>query len=355
MAEYLHRLEPQALIDAFIQHPPQGFSAQLSSDGTPFFKTQFDLLTTLDKTALQRLQRLPGFALWRRFLRWPACFVGTTVSEYSPLPHGIHPQDYLQQIATLAPECRLTIIKDLPWQSPLLSARDNHEAFRLIEAAQKEGFISVAGQSLAYVPMHFGSLDEYFAGLSHSRRRNLRRKLRQRDQLRIEVLETGDRRLADEQWRAELYEAYLAVYQQSEIHFDKLSRPFFDALLMDATSGGRLFCYWHDDVLVGFNLCYLCNDMLIDKYIGFNYSLALKFNLYFVSWFVNLEYALEQGLRYYIAGWTDPEVKAQLGASFTLTRHLVWVRNPLLRAALRRMQHHFESDSQWVENQKVTE
>jgi hypothetical protein len=64
---------------------------------------------------------------------------------------------------------------------------------------------------------------------------------------------------------------------------------------------------------------------------------------------VNLEYAMERGLRHYVAGWTDPEVKAQLGASFTPTRHAVYVRNPLLRALARRFSGHFEMDKQWLQ------
>jgi hypothetical protein len=40
-------------------------------------------------------------------------------------------------------------------------------------------------------------------------------------------------------------------------------------------------------------------------------------------------------------------VKAFLGASFTLTRHAVYARNPLLRALLRRLARHFESDRRW--------
>ena len=43
----------------------------------------------------------------------------------------------------------------------------------------------------------------------------------------------------------------------------------------------------------------------------------------------------------------DPEVKAQLGARFTMTRHAVFIRNPLLRALGRRFAGHFESDSEW--------
>ena len=348
MAEYIHRLEPRGLIDAFVAHPPAGFDVRQTPDGAPWFITRFDLLTTMDTAERQRVERWPGYRWWQRFLRRPACFTGTTVSEYSPLPYRETPGDYLRRVRRLAPQCALTIIKDLPCHSPLLPMTDNLMAEQLLEAAEALGFISIAGQALAYVPIHFSCVDEYLSGLSHSRRRNLRRKLRSRTALRVEIIPTGAPCFADADWRGELYRYYLAVYQQSEIHFDLLSAAFFDQVLQDPDSNGRLFCYWYGDSLAGFNLCYIQSDMLIDKYIGLDYSLARRFNLYFVSWFVNLEYALGQGLRYYVAGWTDPQVKAQLGASFTMTRHLVWVRNPLMRRLLRHLQHHFERDSEFV-------
>jgi hypothetical protein len=59
---------------------------------------------------------------------------------------------------------------------------------------------------------------------------------------------------------------------------------------------------------------------------------------------VNLEIALRHGCSTYVAGWTDPEVKAALGAQFTFTRHLVRVKNPVLRGVLRPLRRFFESD-----------
>lgn len=59
---------------------------------------------------------------------------------------------------------------------------------------------------------------------------------------------------------------------------------------------------------------------------------------------MNLEYALQHGLKHYIAGWTDPEVKASLGAKFTFTRHAVYIRSPLLRTLIRRFSNSFEGD-----------
>jgi hypothetical protein len=100
--------------------------------------------------------------------------------------------------------------------------------------------------------------------------------------------------------------------------------------------------------MIGYNLCFEHNGMLLDKYIGFAYPQAREYNLYFVSWFHNLEHARKRGLGHYVAGWTDPEIKRDLGASFSLTRHAVYVRNPLMRWVLRRFKRIFEADSQWL-------
>jgi len=62
---------------------------------------------------------------------------------------------------------------------------------------------------------------------------------------------------------------------------------------------------------------------------------------------------LRHGLRHYIAGWTDPEIKRYLGAKFTFTRHAVYVRNPLLRAILRRFSSAFESDRAALETKSA--
>jgi len=146
-----------------------------------------------------------------------------------------------------------------------------------------------------------------------------------------------------EKMMARLYDLYLNVYRQSEIHFDLLTRDFFRALFLDDGNGAVVFLHHAGDELIGFNLCFRTETMLIDKYIGFAYPQAHLHNLYTVSWFHNLQYALAHGLRYYVAGWTDPEVKRDLGAEFTFTRHLVYVRNPFLRALLARTKRLFES------------
>ena len=346
----LNSLEPTTLLRQFAAFPPDGFEVGEVA-GAPLFVAPFDLLTTADDDLKKRASALPGFAWWSRFLRIRTAFVGTTVSEYAPMPPDVAPS-LLADALRSGPGRRhkLTIVKDLPQQSPLLSSVENAAADALVTALSASGFVTVEGQALAYVPIDFADGDAYLSRLSTSRRKNLKRKLRSRADMRIERVPTGAA-FADDQRVDAYYALYEGVFAQSEIHFDRLGREFFAALLRDGSNGGMVFEYRRagDDLLLGWNLCFEYRGKLVDKYIGLAYPAAREANLYFVSWMVNLEYAVERGLSHYIAGWTDPEVKAQLGAKFTFTRHLVYVRNPLLRALARRFSGHFDSDRAWSE------
>ena len=83
---YLNLLEPAGLIAQFLRHPPQGFSAGTSPDGAPYFIAEFDLLTTMEPAAKKRITALSGYRWWGEWLKPTTCFVGTTVTEYAPLP-----------------------------------------------------------------------------------------------------------------------------------------------------------------------------------------------------------------------------------------------------------------------------
>ncbi|WOE31857.1 MULTISPECIES: GNAT family N-acetyltransferase [unclassified Acinetobacter] len=346
MSTFFNQLEPQNLVEAFLKHPPYDFELNLSAQ-IPCFYMSFNLLTTLDGSARKKIQSLYAYTQWEKILHFPTCFIGTTVSEYTPLLSKMSPEKAVETFKILGKKQRLTIIKDLPIQSPLLSQAENDYSAALIKAAQQQDFFVVQGQALAYVHLDFSHRDDYLARFSKQRRKNLKRKLKSLANLRVECLKTGATVFDDFSFRQQLYALYFAVYQQSEIHFDLLTAEFFDEILQDSQSGGCVFCYWDQDILVGYNICYQYGDKLIDKYIGMNYPLAKEHNLYFISWFVNLDYALQHQLKYYVAGWTDPEVKAQLGAQFTFTQHLVWIRSPILNTLLRPLKHLFEADLHW--------
>jgi len=342
---YLSLVEPASLIDAFIAHPPRDFQAERAPGGMPTFLASYDLMTTVDEGLRLRIQGLPLFRYWSGWLRWRTRFAGCTVTEYAPLPRALAPEALAQGLLDhYGGECRLLIVKDIACDSPLLDPRATAYTRDFARALADRGFVVLEGMSLAWMPIDFDSVEAYVARLSSGRRADIRRKLKARQRLEIDVVPLGAACFEDDAAVARLYALYLNVYAQSEVHFDLLEEGFFRAVLRDGGSGGLLFTYQHAGELIGWKLCYEHAGMLLDKYVGFAYPQAREHNLYFVSWFHCLEFALQRGLSHYVAGWTDARIKRYLGARMTRTRHAVYVRNPALRMLLRRLARHFESE-----------
>jgi predicted N-acyltransferase len=353
--KFLFQLEPPGLIDAILEHPPGGFRAcDIDVNGRPLpaFTADFDLLLTADES----LHRLVGSLLPARLYGWllrpRTLFVGTTVSEFALFPAAADPVALpgLLKDTMAATGSRFVIVKDIAPPAALLSPAENAAAAELCQTLTAAGFVFIEGQAMAYIPLDFTTLDEFFGRFSASRRSDWRRKRKKRSATRLEIISTGAPLLAEPAVVDQIYRLYENVYNNSDIHFDKLTRPFFAKVLSDGGSGGRLFCYWQDDRLIGYCLGFLQGDLFIDKYRGAEYPAFRDNNLYYVSWFDMLEYALAHNCRAAVFGWTDPEIKAYLGSSFLFTRHAVYTASPLLRRLLARFAGAFESDRKTLEN-----
>ncbi len=348
-------IEPPALLTHFNAHPPQDFKIVELPGSMPGFALRFDLSTTMDARAQRRLQALPLYRYWRRWLTPYTCFVGTTCTEYLPLPYAPNAEHLVQSLVNeIAPQFDFLILKDLPAHSPLTGDAATRHTEQIRTACQQAGFFIVEGQALAYVPVDYASTEEILERMPRARRKEMKRKLKARAGLEIETLHTGDAFFHEPTNLDFLYALYTNVYQQSEIHFDRLTPDFFRAILQDATLNGVLFLYRAAGAIIGYNLCFEQNGMLLDKYVGFAYPQSREHNLYTVSWFHNLDYAQARGLHTYVAGWTDPEIKRHLGAQFTFTQHAVYIRNPILRSLLKPLRRFFEADRQWHEEHAKT-
>lgn len=352
----LNLLEPEGIVQAFLAEPPEGFepiSVAVNDKHVPGFMAEFDLFTTANekiKRHVQKYRKLLPFFI-EKLLKPMVFFIGTTVSEYALFPCDIKPDRLRKSALSKLNNTRLQflIIKDIPLHSPLLSGEENKFSAQLITHLGSNGFFILYGQALAYVPVNFNSTDEYLQKLSRARRKDIKRKLHSLSELDIEQIKTGDDFFTDPVIDL-LYGLYLNVYRKSEIHFDKLTMLFFKKVFRDSANNGIVFIYRHQDKIIGFNLCFISGGYLIDKYVGFLYPDARKLNLYFVSWFYNLDFCIKNNLKMLIAGWTDPGIKSYLGASFTYTYHAVYIKNPFMRFILNRFKSFFESDRHVLEN-----
>jgi hypothetical protein len=346
-------VEPASYIDAYMAHPPSGFRTEWVESGpnpVPGFACKYDLRTTIDASRSPVLEWLRTAPLFKGLTSLDAFFCGTPVSEYALIPETEYLEPFFDRLLATSRDASLVIIKDIPENSPILSDACNQFSANLIREARRRDFSIVEGQAIAYVPIDFQSIDEYIGRLSRSRRKDFRRKLRAKHELSIEVLHSGSPQFGDPDFVDLLYRMYLNVLQQSEHQFDRLTKEFWNAVLNDRDSGGLLFLYRRNSELIGWNFCFVRKNLLIDKYVGFTYPAAVESNVYFVSWFHNLEFALAHGLTHYVASASDPQVKRALGAQFTFTKHAVFLKSRFLARVLKPFKGLFECDKHWSEN-----
>ncbi|MDU2066324.1 MAG: GNAT family N-acetyltransferase, partial [Sporomusaceae bacterium] len=351
------QMELSSLITAFQDNPPEGFTPEAISLGErklPAFTTRFDLLLTADESLQQKVQAV-SFLLPQRLrqslLQPKTLFIGTTVSEFCLFPAGFALEELagvLQQTMDRTGASYL-IAKDLAADAPFFNDAERKAAQAICDTLVKAGFVLLEGQAAAYVPIDFASEAEFLERFSKNRRKNFRRKLKSRSEVTLRLFRTGDSFFQDKQNLDLLYLLYKTVYDASEIHFDLLSREFFTAAFQDSRSGGVVFTYWQKEQLVGYFLAYEQGDCLVDKYMGALYPAYRDCNLYFVSWFDFLEYARQTGKKYVVFGWTSPEIKAELGAEFTFTKHAVYPKNKWMRKLLGLVADSFESDRKVLE------
>ena len=138
-------LEPRTLVESFLAHPPEDFTALLTRSGTPAFVARFDLLTTADAPLRKRVAALPLYRWWSRLLRPRTCFIGTTVSEYALFPAQADADALVREWLADHATQPFLIVKDIPQASPLLDAAGNAQAQAIADAATRAGFVLLEG------------------------------------------------------------------------------------------------------------------------------------------------------------------------------------------------------------------
>jgi hypothetical protein len=109
---------------------------------------------------------------------------------------------------------------------------------------------------------------------------------------------------------------------------------------------GRSFCafYFVEDKLLAANLIVHDERVAIDKFFCMDGEKGRPYNLYFLSWFTNLRYCLDNGLSRYQSGQAYYENKVRLGSKLTANAMYFRHRNPFLQGVLRLVSPLFSTD-----------
>ncbi len=198
-------------------------------------------------------------------------------------------------------KCVLNALKDIP--QPLAPA--------LAEVVAAHRYAELGGMPTAWMDIDFASMDEYFARLSSGTRKDMRRKLKVRDKVRVEYRsDFGD-------LLPRIIELYLDTRTRSDWQFEELTPAYFEGILKNMP--GRSFCtmYFVGNELLAANLMVHNGETLVDKFFCMDAEKGRPYNLYYLSWFTNIEYCLAHGLTRYQSGQAYYKNKVRLGSSLT--------------------------------------
>jgi hypothetical protein len=283
----------------------------------PAFVTDYRLDTTMQggvrRTARALARMLP------RLLRIPMLSLGSPVTERcrigfapgsGPEQHVAWLDAILARMEDIAAQERLGMlaVKDAPLAEPLWQ-----------RICPRHGLRALPGLPGATLAIRWRNLDGYLDSLGAATRKDLRRKRRAGENLRIEWRANLDG-IADDVQRL-----YRETRARAQFSFEELTPAYFANVLQEMP--GRAYCvtYSEGERLLAFNLVLRDAECLLDKFLGMDRAAAGRYNLYHVSWLENVRYCIDEGLCVYESGQGLHREKARLGS--TLHANALWYRH----------------------------
>ena len=137
----------------------------------------------------------------------------------------------------------------------------------------------------------------------------------------------------------EVYKLYLDIVDRHDMGFELLPAEFFKNISVNMPGHTKFFLWRIDGKLVMFLLGLVSNDMFIDYYVGFDYSIAHKYHLYFIKFRETLNWCIKNRIKEYEMGITGYEPKRRLGFDFIPLYLYAKLRNPALRPVFKFICH----------------
>ncbi len=203
---------------------------------------------------------------------------------------------------------------------------------KILDPLKKDGFSKFDSLPWTGLDVHVKEWEGYLKHLSGATRYDLRRKFKKVDSLVSLDLEiTGA--LKDDVLK-DVYKMYLDIVARHDMEFEVLSIDFFRNISKNMPDHTKFFLWRIDGVLVAFLFCLVSKDLMIDYYVGFDYSVAHKYHLYFIKFRDTLNWCIKNGIKKYEMGATGYEPKRRLGFEFVPLYVYVRFRNRMMRPLL---------------------
>ena len=129
----------------------------------------------------------------------------------------------------------------------------------------------------------------------------------------------------------DVYGLYLDIVAKHDMGFELIPVDFFKNISNNMPDNTKFFLWRIDGKPVAFLFCLVSKDLLIDFYVGFDYSVAYRYHLYFIKFRDVLNWCIKHGITKYEMGTTGYEPKRRLNFDFEPLYIYAKLRNRMLR------------------------
>jgi hypothetical protein len=181
---------------------------------------------------------------------------------------------------------------------------------RYLDRLRVSGFTRVPSMPATRLNLNFSDFEEYLqTRVSYAMRKNLRRKFRKAQSgppIEREVV-------ADiSPYVDEVYPLYRRTLSRSKFRFQELTKSYLCELGRRMNDRAVFFLWRQQGRIIAFSSVIIHNGVLRDTCIGLDYTVALKYHLYFVTWRDTIGWALKNGFHTYHSGPLNYDPKYHL-------------------------------------------
>ncbi|MDD5174072.1 MAG: GNAT family N-acetyltransferase [Candidatus Omnitrophota bacterium] len=217
-------------------------------------------------------------------------------------------------------------------RAPIVAFKDfDQNQTKFLDPLKKKGFTRFDSLPTTMLNIWYKDFEEYMMTLSSASRYDLRRKFKKVDGRVNFDLKIAD--TVDDGTLQEVYKLYLDIVAKHDMGFELLPIGFFKNIPVNMPGQTKYFLWKIDGKLVMFLFGLVSEDMFIDYYVGFDYSVTHKYHLYFIKFRETLNWCIKNGIKQYEMGITGYEPKRRLGFDFVPLYIYVKLRNRALRPA----------------------
>jgi Acetyltransferase (GNAT) domain len=182
-------------------------------------------------------------------------------------------------------------------KAPLIVFKDFPKMYRpSLDPLRLFGFTRVPSMPATKMDLDFPDFETYLkTRIGHSMRKNLRRKFRKTEGRPIECEVVADISPNVD----EIYPLYRQTLNRSELKFEELTKSYLCELGRRMKDRARFFIWRQEGRIIAFASTIVHQGVLRDNYIGLDYSVALDYHLYFVTWRDTIVWALKNGIHTY--------------------------------------------------------